>query len=156
MSSVTIQVRGLPEIRKKLGAVQGQNFTRGLLMVAGKHLKSKFARYPPRKSVTRTQAYGRPFDSDRQRKWFFASLRDGSLSVPHRRTREFGNKWYVKAKDTTAVVGNPAAYGDFVMGPNQARLMMLIGWKKAIDIAEKERRTLERKMQQQIDRKLKS
>ena len=123
-------------------------------MGAGEHLKSKFANYPARKSVTRTQAYGRPFDSDRQRKWFFASLRDGSLRLPYRRTGDFGRKWYVKPRDTSVLVGNPAAYGDFVMGVNQARLMMLIGWKKAIDIAEKEKRTLERKMQQQIDRLL--
>jgi len=154
MSNLTIQLRGLPEIRKKLGAVQGRKFTRGLMMGAGEHLKSKFARYPARKSVTRTQAYGQPFSTDRQRRWFFASLRDGSLQVPHRRTREFGNKWYVKEKGAGAVVGNPMPYGDYVMGEGQARLLMLVGWKKAIDIAGAEKGTLERKIQQQINRLL--
>ena len=44
-------------------------------------LKGKMQEYPPEKRVTRKQAYGQTFFSDKQRRWFFAALQIGRVDA---------------------------------------------------------------------------
>jgi hypothetical protein len=82
--------------------------------------------------VSRTEAYGQPFSSDRQRRWFFASLNDGSIQVPYHRTQEMSRGWHiVEPKGLAGYIVNYTPGITFVMGErNQARQPMLVGWKK--------------------------
>jgi len=152
MSTVSIKVTGIDKIYKKLGAVQGAKFQRALLQAAGKHLKSKVSRYPKRKSVTRKQAFGKPFQSKKQRGWFFASLADGTLELPYKRSGNFGRKWYVRPMaGFKTKVGHPYDYADYIQGAGQSRMMEIIGWKKLEDVAEDERAGMERAAQKIIE-----
>lgn len=152
MSEISIKVTGIDKLYKKLGAVQGAKFHRALLQAAGKHLKSKVSRYPEQKSVTRSEAFGKPFQSDKQRNWFFASLKDGTLKIPYKRTGNLGRKWYVRPlAGFKSKVGNPVSYGDYIQGSGQSRMMELIGWSTLEDVAEKEKGGIERAAQRIVE-----
>lgn len=59
--------------------------------------------YPARYS-----GHGRGFASDRQRRWFFAALRAGQITVPYQRTGILGRGWRTEAssKDRLTIVNN--------------------------------------------------
>ena len=92
---------------------------------------------PSQKYVTRTQAYGSPFSSDRQRRWFFASLADGSLNVPYHRTGKMSAGWEAHQMGAQVTFRNPTPGAQFVMGLQQSRHEKLVGWRKITDIVEK-------------------
>ena len=93
------------------------------------------ATYPPRKYVSIAEAGG--WVSDRQRRWFFWALKEGKIEVPYKRTGTLGRSWQQRvARETDSIVGvvgsqgQIAPYNIYVQGPQQSRMMELIGWKK--------------------------
>lgn len=48
---------------------------------------------PPQEHKTLASVYGTPFKSERQRRWFFANLRAGNISVPFARTNALIESW---------------------------------------------------------------
>ena len=106
---------------------------------SGVRVKAVLARYPPQKRVTIAAAGG--WKSEKQRRWFFAALRSGSINVPYQRTSTLGRGWNVKEADSglTAIVNNGVAYGGYVQGPTQQTAMMsAIGWKRTDEVAKQE------------------
>lgn len=99
--------------------------------------KRYMQRYPPRMHLTRTQVYGKPFASDRQRRWFFAALKDGSLEVPYKRTGTLMRSWNgtvaVGPERIEGVIGsnsNMAPYNAYVQSEaDQSWFMATIGWQ---------------------------
>jgi hypothetical protein len=86
---------------------------------------------PPQKKVTRKQAYGKTFFSEKQRRWFFAALKSGGLTIPYRRTQAFRKGWRIIGKGERTIIVNTAKAGPFLVGENrQSRMSALIGWKK--------------------------
>lgn len=98
--------------------------------------------YPPYKYVSRRQAYGRTFVSDKQRRWFFASLADGSLQIPYRRTQNLSRGWKQVGRGAQSIIANETPYAALMMGDSeQTRHAALIGW-----------RTLEQTLDERADR----
>lgn len=87
--------------------------------------------YPAEKSVSRTQAYGTPFFTDKQRRYFFWALRQGIITVPYRRTNTLRDNWVVVGQGLDEIVVNQTPYAGLVMGDNeQNRMHQQIGWKR--------------------------
>lgn len=87
----------------------------------------------PYKHVTRKRAYGRPFESDRQRRYVMARIREGSIDpgVPHRT----GNtQRSYRSKETRGGYGQTIEAGAGAYwtrdDTGQARLNALAGWQK--------------------------
>lgn len=79
--------------------------------------------YPVPRSTTMKAVRGKSFLSNKQRRWFFASLRDGKLKLPYRRTGGTGQ----------SLVSAPFATGKgagFHIGTNSKGAIYVIGEKK--------------------------
>jgi hypothetical protein len=88
--------------------------------------------YSPYKYASRTAAYGRPFQSDRQRRKFFAMLRNGEIlpGFP-RRTGRMQRGWTVTQSGVRTRITNVEGYAVYVVGdPGQARQPELAGWRR--------------------------
>ena len=87
--------------------------------------------YPAEKRVSRAQAYGTTFFSDKQRRYFFWALRQGIITVPYRRTNSLRDNWVIIGQGLDEMVVNQTPYAGLVMGDNeQNRMHQQIGWKK--------------------------
>ena len=66
----------------------------------------------PYRYVSRKGAYGVAFFSDKQRRKFFAGLKDGSIQVPYLRTGEQSDGWHVEGMSTNVrIVNNVESVG---------------------------------------------
>lgn len=111
-------------------------FKAGLKAMGG-YLRGRMAVYPPTEGNRPPQR----FVSERQRRWFFAALKDGSLQIPYRRTGNLAKKWGQAEADggLTQVVGNDAAYAPYVVGhESQSAYMRGLGWKTTADVVSAE------------------
>jgi len=93
---------------------------------------------PPYKYVSRQQAFGVTFFSDRQRRYFFWALREGIINVPYRRTGALAAGWKVDVSGTQATVTNAVPSAPYVQSrPRQSRMMTMIGWPTVEDYVDK-------------------
>lgn len=107
-----------PEARKRVA----DDATQFMLM--------KLKKYPSSKSVSRSAAYGKPFFTDKQRRFFFAALHDGTIRIPYRRTQEFSKGWKVIGRGERSIIANEVPYGSLLMDDKrQSRHARLIGWQ---------------------------
>ena len=129
----TIKLGRVPDVNRLADEWQGimERFVNNVLR--------ETATYPPRKYVSIAEAGG--WVSDRQRRWFFWALKEGKIEVPYKRTGTLGRSWQQRvARETDSIVGvvgsqgQIAPYNVYVQGPQQSRMMELIGWKKIEDI----------------------
>lgn len=79
--------------------------------------------------VDRTSAYGFPFFTDKQRKWFFANLDNLNVGQDNRSGR-FSAGWKVRGDLYRQTTYNDVPYGHWLMGEDQARQPALVGWRK--------------------------
>ena len=149
--NVTIELKGLDEAVKKLTTFAQLRKAHAGIRAAGMYLAGKMKIYPPRKHITIASLGG--WKSDKQRKWFFANLRKGTIDVPYRRgqspgSEDLANKWTSKYDKNKfqAEVGNNASYARLVMGEKQTEMMKRIGWKKVDVIAKEETRKVQELM----------
>jgi hypothetical protein len=143
-----IKIIGIDSVIEKLGFIPDS--IKAALLAAGEQLKGKLAEYPPQVKLSRDSVYGQSFQSDRQRRWFFASLRDGSLDVPYRRgssanSETLGKKWTTEASNDgmKVTIGNNVSYAGFVQGGegdnvSQSKFHKAIGWKTTDDVVSEE------------------
>lgn len=87
-------------------------------------------RYPPYKQVTRKQAYGKTFVSDKQRRKVMGMIASGKIDpgVPHR-TGNYQRSWSVKYDGTKSNI-----YGTLPHAQWPDRLAQKIGWQPIVDI----------------------
>ena len=87
-------------------------------------------RYPGYKHVTRRAAFGRPFQSDKQRRFVMAGIRSGRIDpgYPHR-TGNFQRSWHRTGSGVGSRVVGTLPHEDW---PN--RLAKKIGWREPMDI----------------------
>jgi hypothetical protein len=128
---IALDIKGVEELRGKLsqlGGLASDTVTDDVSAYMKNVMQSS---QPSPNYITRTQAYGQPFQSDRQRRWFYAALADGTLNVPYSRTQEMRNSWQViGAGGQNAMLVNDAPGAAYVMGDNtQANQPRLVGWK---------------------------
>lgn len=137
---VEIHVQGTERVQKKLKAlpVLIQN---GVTVAVANYLLKVITtdEIPPWKHVSRARAYGRTFQTKRQRRWFFWFFRDeiaNNIPFPwHKRRGKAGgiaSTWNFKKPENGEIVlynSNPDAiwlYDD----DRQARQLALVGWSK--------------------------
>ena len=110
---------------------------------------------PSPRYVTRRAAYGVTFFSDRQRRWFFANLNDGSIDVPYRRTQGLRKNWRIKGSGQNAAVINDTPGIEFVMGDQQSRHEALVGWRKPEDIIREREERIQRIIEGSVTKAIK-
>lgn len=97
----------------------------------GEFMRGKLRDYPGYRYVSRRAAYGVPFFSDRQRRWFFAALASGELKIGDNRTRRLADGWQIKQTGPKQIdLFNAVPYAKYVQGTmtEQARQPRLVGW----------------------------
>lgn len=119
-------LRGIPWEAKTAGR-------RGWASVLYNHLRQNS--YPPQNYVTRKQAYGQTFQSDRQRRWFFAALNSGEINVPYQRTGHLGEAWQWDMKPRSDIIYNDSPYEKWTIGNARSEHEKLVGWKFWLDTA---------------------
>lgn len=86
--------------------------------------------YPAYKYVSRRTAYGKPFFTERQRRWFFWALGSGNLKLPYTRTMTLKNGWQKTGNKWNPVIRNTVPYAHHVMSDDkQSRMSKKIGWR---------------------------
>lgn len=100
-----------------------------MIVAPGKALR----KYDPYKYVTRKKAYGQSFQSDKQRRWFWAN--GGPAMIGNHRTGSTAAGW--KFKETNSGYGvtleNPTEGARWIWGDKQARQPALVGHRTARD-----------------------
>ena len=92
--------------------------------------------------ITRKQAYGVSFFSDKQRRWFFANL--DNLDIPYNRTHKTSDGWAIINTGDGRTLENKSPNAWRVYGEKQPRILGLIGWRKLSDILKSNRPTITR------------
>jgi hypothetical protein len=134
-NDISIEVQGLEQVMHRIRSLP--DAARDEVLHDGAEYSLEVLRdEPPPKYVTRTAAYGQPFQSDRQRRWFFAALNSGEISVPYHRTGEMKAGWNYHQAGFEVKFTNSAPGAQYVMGAKQSRHEKLVGWKKAQDIVD--------------------
>lgn len=139
MSDFTITATSAPPWVVSLAAANDPATLRAGLAAACLELLREVRKYPPANRLARASVYGQTFASDRQRRWFFASMRDGSLTLPYRRSRALGQSWaYEVRTPTLAVIGTNIGYARLVKDEGrQSAYLAAVGWPTVQDDATK-------------------
>ena len=133
---IGIEISGIDEVMEKLRRLSDARAMFELTKSVAVYLRAEFQKYPGEKRVTRKQAYGKTFFTDKQRRWFFANL--GNLQIPYKRGLGLMRGWQVMSFGSyDHIVVNDVSYAEHVMGDRQSRMSKLIGWKKASEITKK-------------------
>jgi len=135
-SLVGIDIEGIEPLMKKLEKMPAEVGKKAGDDVA-KYMLNVVQAYPPQKRVTRKQAYGKTFFSEKQRRWFFAALNSGAITIPYKRTQGFRRGWQKIGSGLQTIIVNSTSYGHFLVGENrQSRMMTIIGWKKMSQVVK--------------------
>ena len=142
---MTVRIEGVDNLVSKLRILGKLQVVRAYMQAGAQYIKGKLETLPSQKRITRTEVYGQPFQSDRQRRFFFAALNEGTIEVPYHRgespsSEAMNRSWTTVESDEglTQTIGNDTTYGHWVMGDDQSLFMQAMGWKKASDIADEE------------------
>jgi len=94
--------------------------------------------YPAYKHVTRKEAYGRTFVSDKQRRYVMAKIRSGEITPgTPQRNNNYKRNWGFREQNSDwrrVDIENKAPHAGWVGGLNQARLNAKVGWRKYTEI----------------------
>lgn len=140
---MTVQITGVDNLVSKLRILGKLQVVRAYMQAGAEYIKGKLAVFPAQRRLTRTEVYGQPFQSEKQKRFFFAALADGRIEVPYHRDESeasyrFGDRWNIAESDKglTQTIDNDTPYGHWVMGDDQSLFMQAMGWHKVSDIAE--------------------
>ena len=96
-------------------------------------LRKRLAKYPGKSSGKME------FVSDKQRRFFFAALREGKIHVPYQRTVTLGKRWTTEVSrrgdDLVGKVGNATVYGPFVQSVDQQAAIHRGRWRTDEQVA---------------------
>ena len=133
-----IEISGIKEVEKQLKALAPAVLPACEMAIANYLLLQLTTKeVPPYKRVTRRSVYGKPFQSARQRRWFFWALKHSVIDVPYRRRGKHGGistQWVIlqrgKGVDTVVTLQNDDPAAQYVYGDGtQNKLIGRIGWK---------------------------
>ncbi len=133
---IKIVIEGLEDIIRKFD--NARPAISDALLAGAIHVKGKIAIYPPQTHPTRQSVYGSSFQSDRQRRWFFAV---GIHQTPYARTSNLANRWTISSSmdGLAQIVGNNTSYGPYVQGAGMQSLYHRAqGWLTEEQVAEQE------------------
>lgn len=128
-SFIGIDTRGIPAVLKALKDLP-QESRDYVVDAVSEYLLNVMREYPSKNYVSRRSAYGVPFFTAKQRRWFFANLRDGSLTIPYRRTQGLARGWHKAGAGEASFLYNERPGAEYVIGDNtQSRHEIMVGWK---------------------------
>ena len=128
MTAFSIELRGFDALYKKLGQKMDPH-VQAMTLAIGEQLRKVISRYPgpAHKPVI--------WDSDKQRRWWFASRRDAGLDPWYTRnsdrwSQRLGPSWAVRKRGSMdAIVGTKATYAARVQSDKrQTRQHKATGW----------------------------
>lgn len=125
-----VEILGLARLMAQVDELAAMRVLRDTMEVAVERVRTQIAVYPPPSSGHRMV-----WKSERQRRWFFAALRSGQISVPYRRTGTLGRRWTTKvtaeASGIRGEVGNVTVYGPFVQSQERQAAVHQGRWRTA-------------------------
>src|SRR3990167_563 len=136
---IGIEIEGIPEVRARLKLLDSNEPKSEMTQEVGQYVRKELQKYAAPKSVTRKQAYGVTFFTQRQRRFFFAALRQGTIQVPYRRTRSLMEGWKIEkfgAIDHLVINEQPHA-AMVQQRSTQSRMMKIIGWSTIEGVVER-------------------
>lgn len=91
-----------------------------------------YKHYPPYRYISRKHAYGRTFQSARQRRYFFWALKQGIIKIGNHRTQKLAKGWVQIGTGQNSLIANEVPYAPYVMGDfvQQANQPFLAGWRQ--------------------------
>lgn len=132
---IQVTVRGMQEVEAflksvPLGATKSAQTAISEYIVGNDQHGLKH--YPPYRKVTREEAYGVTFFSDRQRRWFFWALKNDKIDIPYQQTWKMKDAWKVTFPfKNQAWITNNVPYALHVMDDvRQSRMAAKKGWRK--------------------------
>lgn len=136
---IGVDIEGLDEVREKLKRLDSPEPMREMTFEVAKLIRTEMQKYPSPKHITRKAAYGVTFFSDKQRRFFFAALKRGQISVPYKRTQTLRRGWQILPFGQSGhIVANEVPYAYLVHGEGtQSRMMQKIGWKTLDAVVKK-------------------
>jgi hypothetical protein len=131
-----VTIRGLDELRAKLGPQLTSQVFRDPTKRAATRLEQALTTYPDPPRGKRMQ-----FKSEKQRRFFFAALRSGQISVPYRRTMRLARSWILRflerGNEFRVEAENKVPYLPFVMGPGTQASIHRNRWPTTAQVAQK-------------------
>jgi hypothetical protein len=133
-----VMVRDIERIKGKLAGLSDGAGTAGITASTNYLVRVLVRKEIPKwKRVTRREAFGQTFKSDRQRRWFFANFRDlikYGAPMPwyqrHSPTGGVGGSWSISGKGLDQTITNLKPYARYLYGERQSRLHARIGYRK--------------------------
>ena len=144
---IGFDVSGIEELKRKLERFP-EPVQDAAIDEVTPYLINQWQIYPPKKRVKRRKVYGRTFDSDRQRRWFFMALKRGIITVPYRRTQTLRRGWKQVGKGRKSLIVNETPYAQYAQGEEdqQNKLLQAVGWIPASDVFEKRADKIDQKL----------
>jgi hypothetical protein len=131
-----IVVRGIPEVQEFIRSLPYGTVKVGLQAIAEYYLGNDqhgLRHYEPYKYVTRKAAYGQTFQSEKQRRWFWAN--GGPDMIGNHRTGETAAGWHWKETNNGygITLENDTEGAHWIWSDKQARQPAMVGHRKAKD-----------------------
>lgn len=153
---IGIEVNGVPQVVRMLEQLRAPAVTRAVSFEVADYLRGQLRKYPAPTYVSRTRAYGKPFQTVKQRRWFFAALRSGALQLPYVRSGRLRAGWQILTSgQTDHLLLNDVDYATYVQNSPQARMMTLRQWRSIQTIIYAEATRLQRVTDEALNRALK-
>lgn len=131
----TYELDGVKEATGALERIRNLKRLAGQMEIAVKNLQFALKIYPPQ-----IKGVHMMFVSEKQRRYFFAALADGTIQVPYRRTRTLGRRWTTKVEfingGVVGTVGNVTPYAPLVQGRETQAGIHYMHWQTAEDTLE--------------------
>lgn len=132
-------IRKFGELPEEMGDVASEAAGSYILRVFRKEI-------PPYHHVKRKDAYPPTgWQSEKQRRYVMAAIRSGEIKIPYKRRSPRGGlaaAWEMEGRGANLRLVNNEDHADLVYGENQARLLKMIGWKKADVMLEQYERNI--------------
>jgi hypothetical protein len=131
--SYGITIEGLDDLLARLEKISdGSKVLHDGMQRAADMVKGKIKVYP------KASGKPQPFKTDKSRRWFFANLREGNISVPYERKMDLSKAWAVDVAGdgSQATIGNNMPYAPIVQGRDSQAAYHKGTWKTAEDVLD--------------------
>lgn len=143
--ALTVELKGIPELEKKLGKITAKATLQGLIVAAANELVDVTAPYPPAPAYGGSRWYERG-------KGGFWKRKDGSIGGPSPVSENLLNQWTVKPQSGNALIKNDASYAGFVHDKDkQVGFHAARGWRTVQGEFEKHSDDLTKHMAEAIE-----
>ena len=140
MSDISVEVKGLDALIRKLNQATPKGYARATMRAAVELLKGKIAKYPPASEANSPGSAPGSKWYERGRGGHYIRKRDGGHSI-YATSKQLGRKWTtsVAGDGMSAKVGNNVSYAPYVQDKKeQTSYHAARGWVTVQDVAKDE------------------